>query len=156
MLLIIAYGNSLRRDDGAGLALAERLEALCRARGLAVERQAVHQLLPELAPEIARPQVTAVIFVDTRLADPADPAPELEFSPLEADPTSPSVGHHLDPAALLLYADHLYGHRPPAWRLTIPGVDFDHGEGFSPRTARLLAGAEAVLVRVVDATAPKG
>ena len=156
MLLIIGYGNSLWRDDGAGLALAERLESLCRARGLPVERLELHQLLPELAPEIARPEVTAVIFVDTRLAVPDDPAPALDLSPVEADPTSPSVGHHLDPAALLLYADHLYGHRPPAWRLTIPGVDFDHGEGFSPRTARLLAGAEAVLVRVVDATAPKG
>lgn len=148
-LLIIGYGNPLRRDDGAGLILAERLESLCRVQGLPVERLAVHQLLPELAPEIARPIVTTVIFIDTRVADPADPAPALEFTPVEADPVSPGVGHHLDPAALLLYADHLYGHRPPAWRLTIPGFDFDHGERFSSRTTGLLAEAMPVLTEIM-------
>ena len=38
MILIIAYGNSLRGDDGAGLVLAERLEEAWQGRQVEVER----------------------------------------------------------------------------------------------------------------------
>ncbi|MCB0173868.1 MAG: hypothetical protein KDJ97_25330, partial [Anaerolineae bacterium] len=70
MLLIIACGNSLRSDDGAGLIFAERLEYACRALDVMVERISVHQLLPELAADIAAEAVQAVVFIDTRLAAP--------------------------------------------------------------------------------------
>jgi hydrogenase maturation protease len=133
--LVIGYGNSLRRDDGAGLFLAAALAERWLAAGLPVRHLAVHQLVPELAEEIARPEVAAVLFIDAAVAAPQ--APQLggashgiaRVEPLAA---SPSVGHHLDPALLLLYAERLLGHGPPAWLLTVPGQDFAFGEGFSP------------------------
>ncbi|MCB0164013.1 MAG: hydrogenase maturation protease [Anaerolineae bacterium] len=128
MLLIIACGNSLRSDDGAGLIFAERLEQACRSLDVAVERLSVHQLLPELAADIAAEAVRAVVFVDTRLAEPDDLPALHSLSPQAA---SPSVGHHLTPAVLLLYAQALYHHCPPAWQITVPGVNFDHGETLS-------------------------
>ncbi|MEZ4766952.1 MAG: hypothetical protein R2844_00805 [Caldilineales bacterium] len=66
MILIIAYGNSLREDDGAGLVLAEKLEPLLRRFAVDARRIETQQLLPELAAEIAASQPHAVVFVDTR------------------------------------------------------------------------------------------
>ena len=141
MLLIIACGNSLRRDDGAGLLMAERLEQACQALGLTVKRISVHQLTPELAVDIADQAVRAVVFVDTQPGQPGD-SPAL--FPLTPDTASPSVGHHLTPAVLLLYAQQLYHHCPPAWQITVPGVDFDHGETLSQTAADSLSHAPAL------------
>jgi Ni,Fe-hydrogenase maturation factor len=69
VILIIAYGNSLRRDDGAGLILGEKLEDALRKRGLSVSHIAVHQLTPDLALSVAAENVAAVVFVDTRVSD---------------------------------------------------------------------------------------
>jgi hydrogenase maturation protease len=133
MILLIAYGNPLRQDDGAGLRLAERMAERWRSIGAPVRHVAVQQLAPELAVEIATPEVTAVVFVDTRAA--AGLAGTVEITPL-APPelATPSLGHHFQPDVLLAYAALLLEGRPPppAWLATVPGVAFDHGEGLSP------------------------
>lgn len=145
MLLIIACGNSLRSDDGAGLILAERLEQACLALDVAVERLSVHQLLPELAVDIAAEAVQTVVFVDTRLAEPGD-LPALQ--PLSPEAASPSVGHHLSPTVLLLYAQALYHRCPPAWQITVPGVNFDHGETLSETAQNALSHVPALARQV--------
>lgn len=139
MILLIGYGNDLRRDDGAGLVLAEIIERAWQIRGVAVKRLAVHQLMPELAVDIAGPEVSAVVFVDTRAAAADEVSPDVQVQPVPAGPSSPSLGHHLDPAALLTYAGHLYGRRPPAWLVTVPGTDFSYGEGLSRPVQEALA-----------------
>ena len=141
MLLIIAYGNSLRRDDGAGLLMAERLEQACQALGLMVKRISVHQLMPELAVDIDDQAVRVAVFVD---AQPAQPGDSPTLFPLAVEAASPSVGHHLTPAVLLLYAQQLYHHCPPAWQITVPGVDFDHGETLSQTARDSLSHASAL------------
>lgn len=135
-LLIIGYGNPLRRDDGAGLVLAEKLAAALSARGVAVHALAVHQLMPELALTIANADLDGVLFVDT-VADLG--VTKIIFHSLVDAAAHVALGHHLTPQALLLYAARLYGHCPPAWLVAIPGTDFGHGEGFSPATAKHLA-----------------
>jgi len=145
VILIIAYGNSLRRDDGAGLILAHILEDALRERGLDVERIAVHQLTPDLALSIAGDDVAAVIFVDTRVATAGDEQMELEICPIGAGERSPSLGHHLGPSVVLTYARVLYNRCPPAWLLTVPGLDFDHGEGLSGTTQDTLKRLPALL-----------
>ena len=138
MRLIIAYGNSLRRDDGAGLLLAQRLEQEWQAQGVAVKRLAVQQLTPELAMEMAQADVSSVVFVDTRVVTPTETCPSVAIQPLTGAATSPALGHHLDPTALLLYAS-LLGDKPlPAWQITVPGVDFSHGKGLSKMTQQVL------------------
>ena len=148
MILIIAYGNSLRRDDGAGLLAAVELEAILCDRDREVERIAVHQLAPELSETIARPEIEAVVFVDARAAANGEGAvepPGLEILPLSPEDFSPSMGHHLDPAVLLTLAGRLFGRTPPAWLLTVPGVDFGHGESLSPVAQRALSDLRALI-----------
>jgi hydrogenase maturation protease len=151
-LLFIAYGNTLRRDDGAGLALAEKLCPLLAEWGLHVDLIAVQQLTPELALAIADPTLKAVCFFDTA----AEHHPvEIQMQRVDAPPTTPVLGHHLIPSALLLYAKRLYGVCPPAWLVTIPGYDFELGEGFSAKTAYHLANVAALAQQVAQVTSPE-
>ena len=95
MILIIAYGNDLREDDGAGLVLAEQLASVWQVKGLTVQSVAVQQLAPELAADIAGEDVTAVIFVDTRMTtSPFD----LSVAVVPLQP-----GTELSPSICLLY-----------------------------------------------------
>ena len=150
MILIIGYGNSLRRDDGAGLILAEKLEDELRRRELDVERIAVHQLTADLALSVAADAVTAVVFVDTRVAAAGDGQiqMDLQVQSLGAEQGSQTLGHHVGPAAILTYARLLYDRSPPAWLLTAPGFEFDHGEGLSEAAERALDTLPAVLERL--------
>lgn len=152
-LLIIGYGNGLRRDDGAGLVLAEKLAAELSAGGVAVQQLAVQQLLPELALTIANADLDGVLFVDT-LADRT--VSKLILHSLVDAATHVALGHHLTPQALLLYAARLYGHCPPAWLVAIPGTDFGHGEGFSPKTAKLLEDTAHLTAAIQAALAAHG
>ncbi len=133
MILIIAYGNDLREDDGAGLVLAEQLASVWQVKGLTVQSVAVQQLAPELAADIAGEDVTAVIFVDTRMTtSPFDLS--VAVVPLQpGTELSPSMGHHVQPNVLLAYAQALYVTEtvPPAWLVTVPGTRFGYGETIS-------------------------
>ncbi|MEZ4556762.1 MAG: hydrogenase maturation protease [Caldilineaceae bacterium] len=142
--LVIGYGNSLRRDDGAGLLLAASVAADMAAAGVPVRLVQVQQLAPELAEEIAAPHVGGVIFVDTTPARAADDT--LQITPLgeEDAATAQSSSHHVGPGLLLRMAAQLFGHAPAAWLVTVPGWDFDHGEALSPSTRAQLARAAAV------------
>ncbi len=146
LIVIIGYGNSFRRDDGAGLLAAEELEGILRERGRDVERIAVHQLAPELAEPIARPEVEAVVFVDARVADCEAPEiPRMEAGRIFPGDFSSSLGHRLDPPVLLAFAERIFGRTAPAWLLTAPGIDFGHGEGLSPVAQQGLATLRAII-----------
>lgn len=140
-LLVIAYGNSLRRDDGAGIALAEQIVACWQAQKVAVHLRTVTQLAPELAVELAVEGLAAVFFVDAAILTDQS---AIQIQPIQVEPATPALGHQCSPATLLLYATLLYQRTPPAWLVTLPGVDFGHGEGFSPTVGRLLTTAPLV------------
>ena len=146
-LLVIAYGNTLRRDDGAGIGLAGLLVKQWHAHGLCVRFIVVPQLTPELSIDISDPEITAVIFVD---AAQTAPESQIQVSRVAAHGATPTLGHQLDPCLLLVYAALFYPHRAPAWLVTIPGTDFDHGEGFSPAVQQLLAHAPAVANELLE------
>lgn len=145
-LLIIAYGNTLRRDDGAGIALAERLVEVWQYQGITTRLICVTQLTPELAAELLAAEIAAVIFVDAAVA--AQPA-SIQITPITAESTDAAFGHHCGPATILTYAAHLYHCQAPAWLVTVPGKDFGHGEGFSPAVNCLLAKAGEVAAAVL-------
>lgn len=150
MLLIIAYGNSLRNDDGAGIILGEMLAGVCRQRNISVDCLTVHQLMPELALDIAAEPIRGVVFTDTRVVESERDSLKVETRPLNLRDAAVTVGHHLTPETLLAYADILYGSRPPAWVLTVPGVDFGHGEQFSPLTQTALDTTQAVFKALLE------
>ena len=139
-LLIIGYGNSLRRDDGAGLVLAQRLADLWQAEGHSVRLLLTHQLMPEMALDLAEEGVAGVLFVDASV----EPRSEVALLPIDAGQSVSAsdhrtgLNHHVDSAMLLAYADGLYGHRPAAWLLPVPAVDLAHGEGLSSTTTAFL------------------
>lgn len=124
--LIIGVGNTLRRDDGVGVMLAQQLYVeLCR-RAAQTQLRLVQQLLPELAAEIAEIAPTVVLIADCAAGD--DPA---RLQPLAATKTIATGSHGLAAAELLALAVRLYEFGGSAWLVTVPGVDFAHGEGLS-------------------------
>ena len=122
-LLVIGYGNSLRRDDGVGPRVAEAIEEL----QLPGVRTLVCQLLtPEYADQIAR--ACRVIFVDAAV----DRLDGVHFRKLEPGETSQLMAHAADPRTMLALARDVFGHAPEAWWLTIPAIHLGFGTDYSP------------------------
>jgi hydrogenase maturation protease len=127
-VLVIAYGNPQRGDDGVAWKVLDALEAEPpRAGAPPLVLKRVHQLAPELAEPAGRAR--AVIFVDAR----ADAAP----GAISCEPVTPGAGtasltHSLSPQAVLLYAERLFGHVPRAAVVTVGGSSFDHASELSP------------------------
>ena len=147
--LILACGNMLRADDGAGPWLAEWAEKRFAAEATVrvVIRQ---QWTPELAEEIANAQ--SVLFVDCSV-DSAPGAVAL----LHVEPAAAVQGlatHHLGAGELLAVSRELYNSVPStALLLTIGGGSTELGEVFSevvtaalPAACRLI---EETVLRLV-------
>ncbi len=122
--LVIGYGNTLRRDDGAGPEVARRIESLALPK---VDTLQAHQLLPEHAELLSR--VDRAIFVDASVGDiPPEPCME----PIAPDPNAELDAHASDPGGMLALARILFGHAPASWVIQLPAADLDIGEGLSP------------------------
>jgi hydrogenase maturation protease len=122
-LLVIGYGNSLRRDDGVGPRVAEAIEEL----HLPGVRTLVCQLLtPEYADPIARAR--HVIFVDAAV----DKTDGVHFRKLAPGETSQLMAHAADPRTMLALARDVFGRVPEAWWLTIPAIHLGFGTDYSP------------------------
>jgi hydrogenase maturation protease len=124
-ILVIGYGNELRRDDGIGPRVAE---AIALANYPEVRVKTCFQLVPELAADLAEARV--VLFVDAS-ADPRRSGGELRR--ITAEETADWSTHTGDPRALLALTHAVYGVSPEAWWLTVPGEDFGFGDGLSAR-----------------------
>jgi hydrogenase maturation protease len=122
-LLVIGYGNTLRRDDGAGVRVAEAVTALNLPGVRVIAR---HQLVPELVEAISRAH--AVVFVDAN----AELATDVELNKLEARDATQVLAHSTDPRSLLSLSKQLFGGVPRAWSLTIPAEDLGFGDQLSP------------------------
>jgi hydrogenase maturation protease len=126
-LLVIGYGNTLRRDDGVGPRVADAVAALALP--------GVHALTcPLLTPELADPISCALvaIFVDAAIDAPR----EVQLRRLAPAETSQIMAHAASPATLLALARDVFGHAPEAWWLTIPVEDLEIGEELSPLAQR--------------------
>jgi hydrogenase maturation protease len=141
-VLIIGYGNSLRADDGAGPAVAERLDE----QGVPARVVCCHQLTPELAQMLAEAELA--VFIDAcddgqpgrvRCRDVA-PSPQRGIS---------AIDHHLSPATLLAWARDLYGHVPQAVVVTIDGQEWGHTSKLSPRVAAAAGLAETAVRELI-------
>ena len=129
-LLVIGYGNALRRDDGVG-PRAARAVAAWRLSG--VEGITTHQLTPELAERIG--EAERVVFVD------AGPADIVRTRPMEPSRAAQVLGHTSEPHELLDLAEALFGRRPEAWLITLPAPELGFGEGLSAAAEHGLAEA---------------
>lgn len=132
--LIVGYGNPLRRDDGIGPRVAERF-----ADHPGVRVVTTHQLVPELAEAVAAAE--RVVFVDAT----AGGGDAVSASILTPTDRPAAVGHAGDPGWLLGLAAAVYGRRPAAWLVGVPGRDFGFGDGLSPEAERLVEAAAGVI-----------
>ena len=132
-LLVVGYGNTLRRDDGVGILVAEAVAALNLAGVEVITR---HQLVPELVEPLSLAR--AVVFVD---AD-AQARGDVQLRLIEPADGAQILAHATDPRSLLALSGQLFGFSPKAWSLGIPADDFGFGDGLSPRAE---AGREAAL-----------
>jgi hydrogenase maturation protease len=152
--LILACGNTLRTDDGAGPWLAEWAEQRFRSESdvLVLSRQ---QWTPELAEEIARAQ--SVLFIDSSI----DSAPGV----VEIRPVEPAAGgqglatHHLGAAELLALSRDLYNSQPSnALLVTIGAGSTELGEVFSEAVTAALPTAchliEETVLRLLSGPRP--
>lgn len=130
-VLVVGYGNPLRRDDGAGPAVAGRFAGRPGVRVVVAQ-----QLVPELADELGKCE--RVVFVDA-----AAGADRVEVRPLAPANVEPALGHSGDPAWLLGLTAAVYGKRPAAWLVTIPARDLGFGEGLTVATAAAVENAVA-------------
>lgn len=127
-VLILAYGNPLRSDDGVAWRIADALTG--KYSDEEVEIVMLHQLGPELAESIRRTE--CVIFIDAA-AGPGCPGDVriTEISATGVSSAAPGFCHAVSPSHVLTMAAQLYGAQPRAFSTTIVGLGFDHGESLS-------------------------
>jgi len=126
-LLVIGYGNTLRRDDGVGPKVAEAVAKLALP---GVRALACPLLTPELAEAVSRARI--VIFVDAAVDAPR----EVQMRALAPADSSQVMAHAASPATVLALARDVFGRAPEAWWLTIPVEDLGLGEELSPLAQR--------------------
>ena len=127
-LLIVAYGNPLRTDDGVAWRAAAVLQKKFPSEQ--AEILTLHQLGPELAENASRSE--CVSFVDAA-AGPGRPG-EIQVKELSSgeDTESSALCHAISPSHVLALAAQLYHCRPRAYSTTVVGENFNHGESLSP------------------------
>ena len=141
-LLVIGYGNPVRRDDGVGPRVAEAIEAL-QLPG--VRTLVGHQLSPEDADPISRAR--KVIFVDAAV----DRIDGVQFRKLVPGNTTQLMAHSADPRTMLALARDVFGHAPEAWWLTIPAIHLGFGTDYSPEAEAGFHTAVAAIKKLVAA-----
>jgi hydrogenase maturation protease len=145
-VLIIAYGNPLRSDDGVAWRAADELEKKLSGADVEVEIRRCHQLTPELAETICRSE--AVIFVDAASAGGGNgQSGDVRCAAIGPPEGKVRFSHQLSPGAAIELARQLYGASPRAYAVTLTGECFDHGEALSP----VVAAALPALVKRIEA-----
>ncbi|MGD0589693.1 MAG: hydrogenase maturation protease [Bacteroidota bacterium] len=126
-VLVIGYGNTLRGDDAAGIRAAE----LIAKRRPEIECVCMHQLMPELAEQIAVSDI--VIFFDADV-NVAQPNVQVVVPSVEVD--QPRT-HFISPESLLRLSQQLYQRMPlKAYIIGIPASQFEFSEELSESTKK--------------------
>jgi len=148
-VLVLGLGNTLRRDDGVGVVVADRLAGDPRLDRDQIEVRACYQLLPEMALDLA--EVSLALFIDADLAGLPGSIEVREIDPQrasrdDADARSEpgASSHHVGGGELVALAATLTGVAPRALAVGIGVADTELGEGLSPAV-------EAAVPRVVEA-----
>jgi hydrogenase maturation protease len=135
-VLIIAYGNPMRCDDGIAWRAADTLAP--KVSESEVEILRLHQLTPELADTVRN--LKTVIFVDAASCDaPQDKPGMIRLEEIRGSTSEPArFSHALSPKKILDLALHLYGASPRAFVITVTGENLGHGNSLSAPVATAL------------------
>lgn len=120
-VLILGYGNILRRDDGVGWAAVRRLKDQLPPDFASV--LTLPQLLPELAESVSRADLVIFIDADFQLA----PGKVKKRIIRHRKSRNKTIGHHQTPDEILRLARDLYHCSPRAILFSVGGSDFSFG-----------------------------
>lgn len=138
--LVVACGNPMRGDDGVGPIVAEQIEASL-PENLSKQCRFIitHQLLPELAMELA--QARRAVLIDARVSD-SDPVGTVSIDATtpekcltcdkQACNTETGLTHHWTFPRLLAMADLLFGQAPQAYTVSVLADAFDTPDALTP------------------------
>ncbi|MEA5575670.1 hydrogenase maturation protease [Anabaena sp. UHCC 0451] len=140
--MVIGYGNELRGDDAIGQQVAKAIKYWCLS---SVQSLAVHQLTPELAEHLANAELA--IFVDACINSQSN---EVQVKSLLPSDSNTINGHTSDPRSLLALSQVLYGNCPPAWLITVPGINFELSDRISPTAEKGIAIALVKIIQILN------
>jgi hydrogenase maturation protease len=140
-VLILAYGNPLRSDDGVAWHAAELLRQ--RLSSDDAEIVCVHQLTPELAEAVSH--ASGTIFIDAR--EDGEPGQICEAR-VAQDAEGMCGTHMFAPSQLMALCNTLYGNRPEAYEVSVTGESFTHGEDLSYKLKIALPQMVAIVDRL--------
>lgn len=132
-LLIYGIGNPGRQDDALGVRLIERLEAEGLGIG-PVQLEAGYQLSIEDAWLIS--DFDVVLFADASVGP--DGAEPFSLRPLEPSAGVSFTTHAMGAESVLSLCEELYGARPRAFMLALPGYEWGISERLSLRARQNL------------------
>lgn len=158
-ILIIAYGNRDREDDGAGWHILDKLalqlgletpqfpgEQVTTSDGK-LTLLYLFQLLPEMAEDIA--DYDQLIFID---AHNSPNLPNLVFEQVSPDQTHSAFTHHMAPGELLAIAQILGKKLPLSWILSVRGFSFRFARTLSEETSEIVDQAFSRLLTQLSLT----
>ncbi len=126
-VLLYAFGNPGRQDDGLGNRFIEEIEKWIRDQGIDhVELDSNFQLNIEDAYNISGREI--VIFIDASVEDIED----IDFSEVEpSEGRSEFTMHSASPAFILALCKKIYNRHPRTYLLQIKGYEWEFTEGIS-------------------------
>lgn len=148
MILVIAYGNPLRRDDGVGWKIAKMIEKKVLPRCVQIEVR--QQLTPELAEPVSR--AARVVFVDARAGGCPGEVSCCRVVPAEGPLRA--IGHALSPKILLALSQWIYGSVPEAFMCSVVGSRFELGISFSWEVQQALPAVSSLVWECLSAIDP--
>jgi hydrogenase maturation protease len=151
-VLIVAYGNPMRCDDGVAWRAAEILNTKFQPPD--VEILCLHQLTPELADTVRN--FRTVIFVDAASCDGSRDKPgTIRVEEIRGGRSEPArFSHVLSPKRVLDLALQLYGAGATAFVVTVAGENFGHGDSLSALVAAALPELIAKIERLIKEQNP--
>lgn len=149
-ILVIGYGNTLRRDDGLGIEVVRRLQDRITYPNCTF--LSAFQLQPEMILQFKETDWLFIVDASTCIRPGAikcTQLPHIDQTELDSYGT-----HFLTPQRTLLLCEQLYGYAPKTKLFTIGGEDFDYGEGFSAliklRLDRLVEKIETEIHKIME------
>lgn len=148
-VLVFAWGNPSRGDDGLGPALFERLEAQRQAGRLpGVDLLTDYQLQVEHALDLQGRE--CVLFVDASVSAPAP----CELCSLHPERDISYTTHAMSPGSVLAVYEQINGQTPPpAFLLTIRGYEFGLGKDLSSQARTNLQQAHDLVIELLVSAA---
>ncbi len=149
-ILIVAWGNTLRGDDGLGPAVAEAIQR--QTSDPRITFQISHQPVPEMAEDISRADL--VFFIDARVPQQGAQTGQIHIEPGKPaapdDASQQAMTHQWGPATLLLLAQQLFHRVPNAWVCSVTAGSFEPGETLSPPVQAAVPRLVSHIMDVVD------